>query len=133
MMRSCLVLFFLLSALPAIAAPLTLRIAWTAVPLDLTPVLIEQKDMLDHLGQSYAVEPVHFGEAATVVRALQKHRLLQRPTQQLDRLRCSRESAGLCKPLRDWLRKLTATGGRVPVRVAGLRDRNLRRFRRACR
>ena len=61
---------FSLSTPLANAAPLPIRVAWTAVPLELAPVLFEQTDMLDHRGKSYTVEPVHFGEAATVVRAL---------------------------------------------------------------
>jgi sulfonate transport system substrate-binding protein len=70
-MRSSLVLAFLLLTISAAAAaPLTIRVAWTAVPADLTPVLLDKKDLLDHLGKSYTVEPVHFGEAATAVRAL---------------------------------------------------------------
>jgi NitT/TauT family transport system substrate-binding protein len=64
------IIVLLASVLAAQAAPLPIRIAWTAVPAELTPVLLEQKDLLDHLGSSYAVEPVHFGETATVVRAL---------------------------------------------------------------
>jgi sulfonate transport system substrate-binding protein len=54
----------------AAAAPLPVRIAWTAVPAELTPVLFEKKDMLDHLGKSYIVEHFHFAETATAVRAL---------------------------------------------------------------
>ena len=52
------------------AAPLTIREAWISVPAELTPVLLEKKDLLDRLGDTYTVEPVHFGDSATVVRAL---------------------------------------------------------------
>ncbi|HXQ53358.1 MAG TPA: ABC transporter substrate-binding protein [Stellaceae bacterium] len=49
---------------------LVIRIAWATVPAELTPVLFEKKDMLDHLGSSYTVEHLHFGPSATVLQAL---------------------------------------------------------------
>jgi NitT/TauT family transport system substrate-binding protein len=70
-MRAVLAIAVLLvAAFAARAAPLPIRVAWTSVPAELTPVLLEKKDLLDRLGKSYTVEPVHFGESATVVRAL---------------------------------------------------------------
>lgn len=52
------------------AEPLTIRIAWSTVPAELTPVLFQKKDMLDYLGSSYVVEHLHFGPSAAVVQAL---------------------------------------------------------------
>ena len=59
-------LFVLLGA----EAPLPVRIAWTSVPTELAPILIVQKDLLDHQGVTYAAEPIHFSETAPVLRAL---------------------------------------------------------------
>ena len=52
------------------AAPLKLRIAWTSVPAQLTPVLFQRRDLLDHEGKSYSLEQVHFAETAPVERWL---------------------------------------------------------------
>jgi NitT/TauT family transport system substrate-binding protein len=60
----------LLGGAAAHAAPLKLRIAWTSVPAQLTPVLLQRSDLLDHEGKSYTVEHVHFSEAAPVERWL---------------------------------------------------------------
>jgi len=59
-----------LAAAPAFAAPLAIRIAWTTVPADLTPVLFQAKPLLPHLGRSYVVEHVHFASSAPMLRAL---------------------------------------------------------------
>ncbi|HXR85422.1 MAG TPA: ABC transporter substrate-binding protein [Stellaceae bacterium] len=40
------------------ADPLKLRVAWVAVPGQLTPILYENKSILKHYGTSYTVEPV---------------------------------------------------------------------------
>lgn len=70
-LRLALVLaLLLLAGAAARAEPLTLRIAWTTVPAQLTPVLFQRKDLLDHAGKSYTVEHVHFAETAPVERWL---------------------------------------------------------------
>jgi NitT/TauT family transport system substrate-binding protein len=60
----------LLAGNAARADPVKLRIAWTSVPAQLTPVLFQRKDLLDHDGKSYVVEQVHFAETAPVERWL---------------------------------------------------------------
>jgi sulfonate transport system substrate-binding protein len=70
MTRVALVLVAIILAGSAEGETLAIRIAWTTVPAELTPVLFEKKDMLDHLGSSYTVEHLHFGPSATVVQAL---------------------------------------------------------------
>lgn len=52
------------------AAPLPIRIAWIAVPAELTPVLFQQRDLLDHNGKTYTVEHIRFSPNATIMRAL---------------------------------------------------------------
>jgi len=52
------------------AAPLPIRIAWTTVPAQMTPVLFRAKALLVHLGRSYVVEHVHFADSAPMLRAL---------------------------------------------------------------
>jgi sulfonate transport system substrate-binding protein len=69
-MRWCLALLLLVTCGGAAAAPLDIRIAWSTIPAELTPVLFEKKDLLDHLGRSYAVQFVHFGASDTALRAL---------------------------------------------------------------
>src|SRR5262245_52903739 len=48
----------MLSPLAASADPVRLRVAWVAVPGQLTPILYENKSILKHYGTSYTVEPV---------------------------------------------------------------------------
>ena len=60
----------LLGGATAQGAPVELRIAWTSVPAQLTPVLFRRSDLLDHAGKSYTVEHVHFSETAPVERWL---------------------------------------------------------------
>lgn len=52
------------------AEPLPIRIAWTTVPAQMSPVLFAETTLLHHLGTSYVVEPVHFAELAPLLRAL---------------------------------------------------------------
>lgn len=62
-----------LLVLPATAradGPLRIRIAWTTVPGQMTPVVMEKKDLLDHLGKTYTVEHLHFSGSGPMVTAL---------------------------------------------------------------
>ncbi len=68
-------LFALVVALVAAAGacraePVTIRIAWVAVPGHLYPVLIERKELLRHFGKSYIAEPIHFQGSAAELTAL---------------------------------------------------------------
>ena len=52
------------------AEPLKIRIAWTTVPGQLTPILFKRKDLAPHLGTSYVVEHSHFAGSGPMVTAL---------------------------------------------------------------
>lgn len=52
------------------AEPLHIRIAWTSVPAQMSPVLFAQSALLAHSGSSYLAEPVHFADSAPILRAL---------------------------------------------------------------
>jgi NitT/TauT family transport system substrate-binding protein len=60
----------LLAAAARAAEPLPVRIAWTTVPAQMSPVLFAQKALLAHDGKSYIAEPVHFAASAPLLRAL---------------------------------------------------------------
>jgi len=60
----------LLAGAAARSAPVKLRIAWTSVPAQLTPVLFQRTDLLDHAGTSYTIEQIHFAETAPIERWL---------------------------------------------------------------
>ena len=51
-------------------APLTIRIAWAAVPGQLPAVLYQKRDILRHYGTSYTVEPVYSRGSGTQITAL---------------------------------------------------------------
>lgn len=56
---------------PGVAAePLKIRIAWTTVPGQLTPVLFEKADQLRHHGISYVVTHTHFAGSGPMVTGL---------------------------------------------------------------
>jgi len=69
-MRLLCVLLLLAIARGAAAEPLRIRIAWTTVPAQLTPVLFADKDLLDHYGKSYVVEHYHVSGNAPMVTLL---------------------------------------------------------------
>lgn len=52
------------------AEPLKIRIAWTTVPGQMTPILFERKELLKHLGISYVVEHSHFAGSGPMVTGL---------------------------------------------------------------
>ena len=52
------------------AEPLTIRIAWTTVPGQMTPVLFAKRDQLRHYGTSYVVAHTHFNGSGPMVTAL---------------------------------------------------------------
>ncbi len=62
--------FVALSAAAASADPLEIRIAWTTVPGQLTPVLFAKTDLLKHEGTSYVVKHFHFAGSGPMVSAL---------------------------------------------------------------
>ena len=66
----CAFLFLLLAGGGARAEPLKIRIAWTVVPAELTPILFEDKDLLEHYGTSYVVEHYHVSGNAPMVTLL---------------------------------------------------------------
>ncbi len=63
-------IFLALSAAVASADPLEIRIAWTTVPGQLTPVLFAKTDQLKHEGTSYVVKHFHFAGSGPMVSAL---------------------------------------------------------------
>lgn len=52
------------------AAPLTIRIAWAAVPGQLPAVLYQKREILRHYGESYVVEPAYNRGSGTQITAL---------------------------------------------------------------
>ena len=58
------------SAVPGRAEPVTLRVAWAAVPSHVVPLLLEKKGVLAHHGASYVLEPVLFRGSAAEIAAL---------------------------------------------------------------
>jgi NitT/TauT family transport system substrate-binding protein len=60
----------LVFATAASADPLEIRIAWTTVPGQLTPVLFAKTDQLRHEGTSYVVKHFHFAGSGPMVSAL---------------------------------------------------------------
>lgn len=50
--------------------PLKIRIAWTTVPGQMTPIIFERKALLKHYGTSYVVEHLHFAGSGPMVTAL---------------------------------------------------------------
>jgi sulfonate transport system substrate-binding protein len=50
--------------------PLTIRIAWTTVAGQMTPILFDRPDLVPHLGRSYRVEHFHFAGSGPMVTAL---------------------------------------------------------------
>lgn len=52
------------------AEPLDIRIAWTNVPGQMTPVLFDLKSELRHYGSSYIVEHIHFAGSGPMVTGL---------------------------------------------------------------
>jgi sulfonate transport system substrate-binding protein len=54
----------------ATADPLKIRIAWTTVPGQMTPILFEPSDRVKHQGTSYTVEHVHFAGSGPMVTGL---------------------------------------------------------------
>lgn len=65
-----LTLVSLAVARPVVAEPLKIRIAWTTVPGQLTPVLFAKTDQLRHAGRSYVVEHSRFAGSGPMVTAL---------------------------------------------------------------
>lgn len=56
--RILIALLGLMLAIPARAEPLTIRAAWAAIPGQLFPILMMEKNVLRHYGKSYVVEAV---------------------------------------------------------------------------
>jgi sulfonate transport system substrate-binding protein len=56
----CAAAILALACAAAQAEPLKIRLAWVASPPELPPILFAKDGIARHLGQSYAVEPLHF-------------------------------------------------------------------------
>jgi NitT/TauT family transport system substrate-binding protein len=65
-----LLLLALLAGTPAQADPLAIRAAWSKVPPELLPLLLEKKDLFQLQGKSYTVDAVNFAQSATALRAM---------------------------------------------------------------
>jgi NitT/TauT family transport system substrate-binding protein len=50
--------------------PLTIRIAWTTVAGQMSPILFDRPDLVPHLGKSYRVEHFHFAGSGPMVTAM---------------------------------------------------------------
>ncbi len=67
----CLTFALLLAGLaPALAEPLTIRIAWTTMPGHMIPVLFSRPEVLKHYGKTYTVEPIAFRGSSPQLAAL---------------------------------------------------------------
>src|SRR5256885_16994703 len=54
----------------AAAEPLTVRAGWGVAPATMTPILFANKGILRHYGETYVVEPIHFGSTSPEITAL---------------------------------------------------------------
>jgi len=54
----------------AAAEPVRIRVGWVVATTQITPLLLEKKDLLRHHGQSYIFEPVHFEGSTPQIPAL---------------------------------------------------------------
>jgi ABC-type nitrate/sulfonate/bicarbonate transport system substrate-binding protein len=52
------------------AEPLTVRTGWVVAPATMTPILFANKAILRHYGDTYVVEPIHFGSTSPEITAL---------------------------------------------------------------
>ncbi len=60
---------------PANAEPVKIRNSWVAPVSNWASILLEKKDLAKHLGQSYVMEPVHFGGTPPMITALANNEL----------------------------------------------------------
>jgi ABC-type nitrate/sulfonate/bicarbonate transport system substrate-binding protein len=72
--RRLLAALILAGALPPCGAaagePVRIRVGWVVATTQITPVLLEKKDLLQHYGKSYIFEPVHFEGSTPQIPAL---------------------------------------------------------------
>jgi sulfonate transport system substrate-binding protein len=54
----------------AAAAPVRIRVGWVVATTQITPVLLEKKELLRYYGKSYIFEPVHFDGSTPQIPAL---------------------------------------------------------------
>jgi sulfonate transport system substrate-binding protein len=57
------------------AEPIKIRNSWVAPVTNWASILLEKKDLAKHFGQSYVMEPVHFGGTPPMVTALANNEL----------------------------------------------------------
>jgi NitT/TauT family transport system substrate-binding protein len=62
-------------AATANAEPVKIRNSWVAPVTNWASIMLEKKDLAKHLGQSYVMEPVHFGGTPPMVTALANNEL----------------------------------------------------------
>src|ERR1700733_5275373 len=57
------------------AEPVTIRNSWVAPVTNWASILLEKKDLAKHFGQSYVMEPVHYGGTPPMITALANNEL----------------------------------------------------------
>ncbi|MFZ2137885.1 MAG: hypothetical protein WAV78_13350, partial [Xanthobacteraceae bacterium] len=57
------------------AEPVKIRVSWIAPITNWAPMLLEKKELAQHLGQSYALEPVRFVGTPQMITALANNEL----------------------------------------------------------
>jgi NitT/TauT family transport system substrate-binding protein len=57
------------------AEPVRIRNSWVAPVTNWASILLEKKDLAKHMGQSYVMEPVHFGGTPPMITALANNEL----------------------------------------------------------
>jgi NitT/TauT family transport system substrate-binding protein len=60
----------LCAASAAVAEPLKIRVAWTVAVANWASLVLEKKDLAQHLGKSYVFEPVHYAGTPLMITAM---------------------------------------------------------------
>lgn len=64
------ILLFVSSVNAAPAGPVKIRVGWVVPITDWALLMTEKRDLAQHLGQSYVIEPIHFRSSPEVITAL---------------------------------------------------------------
>jgi hypothetical protein len=59
--------------------PVRIRVGWVVATTQVTPLLLEKKDLLRHYGKSYTFEPVHFNDSTPQISAWPRASWRSRP------------------------------------------------------
>lgn len=66
----CLLLLMATARPAGAGEPVRIRVGWVVATTQITPVLLEKKELLRHYGKSYIFEPVHFNGSTPQIPAL---------------------------------------------------------------